>query len=172
MIFGAELRALAADGTLRLVEQHTDHDGRLDASALAALVPDLGERETWACGPAGLLDAIEEHWAAAGLAERLHTERFRTDLVEPGEGGTVRFTGSGTAVDSDGATSILDAGEAAGVLMPSGCRMGICYSCVLPMREGSVRDLRTGDLTTAAPGDGVLVQTCVSAAAGTCDIDL
>ena len=35
-----------------------------------------------------------------------------------------------------------------------------------------MRDLRTGDLTTAAPGDGVLVQTCVSAAAGTCDIDL
>ena len=41
MIFGAELRALAADGTLRLVEQHTDHDGRLDVAALAALVPDL-----------------------------------------------------------------------------------------------------------------------------------
>ena len=72
----------------------------------------------------------------------------------------------------DGATPILDAGEQAGVLMPSGCRMGICFSCVLPLREGSVRDLRSGDVTTAAPGDGVLIQTCVSAAAGPCDIDL
>jgi hypothetical protein len=35
-----------------------------------------------------------------------------------------------------------------------------------------VRDLRSGDLTTAAAGDGVLIQTCVSAAAGACDIDL
>ena len=35
-----------------------------------------------------------------------------------------------------------------------------------------LRDLRNGDITTAAPGDGVLIQTCVSAAAGTCDIDL
>ena len=30
--------------------------------------------------------------------------------------------------------------------------MGICYQCVLPMREGVVRDLRTGELTTAVPG--------------------
>ena len=61
MIFGDELRALATDGRLRLVEQHTDSASRLDVEALAALVPDLAERETWACGPSGLLDAIEEH---------------------------------------------------------------------------------------------------------------
>jgi ferredoxin len=169
VIFGAELRALAEQGRLRLVEQHTDTQGRLDMAALAELVPDLAERETWACGPAGLLDAIEEQWIAPDL---LHTERFRSALVEPGEGGTVRFTGSGTVLELDGATSILDAGEQNGVLMPSGCRMGICFSCVLPLREGAVRDLRSGDVTTAAPGDGVLIQTCVSAAAGACDIDL
>jgi stearoyl-CoA 9-desaturase NADPH oxidoreductase len=50
--------------------------------------------------------------------------------------------------------------------------MGICFGCVVPLREGAVRDLRSGDLTTAAPGDGVLIQTCVSAAAAACDIDL
>jgi stearoyl-CoA 9-desaturase NADPH oxidoreductase len=171
VIFGPELRELAARGRLRLVEQHTDRDGHLDVPGLAELVPDLAERETWACGPSGLLDAVEEHWASAGLGDRLHTERFRTALAEPGEGGTVRFTGSDTVVEADGATSVLDAGEEAGVLLPSGCRMGICFSCVLPLREGSVRDLRTGEVTTAAPGDGVLVQTCISAAAGSCDID-
>jgi hypothetical protein len=50
--------------------------------------------------------------------------------------------------------------------------MGICFGCVVPLREGVVRDLRDGAVTTAAPGDGVLIQTCVSAAAGACDIDL
>lgn len=172
VIFGDELRALADAGRLRLVEQHTDDHGRLDVAALAVLVPDLAARETWACGPAGLLDAIEEQWATLGRPGRLHTERFRTALVEPGEGGTVRFTGTGTVLEVDGATPLLDAGEQAGLPMPSGCRMGICFSCVLPLREGSVRDLRSGDITTAAPGDGVLIQTCVSAAAGACDIDL
>lgn len=171
VVFGAELRELAAAGGLRLVERHTGTDGLLKPAELAELVPDLAERTTWACGPVGMLEALEEHWAAEGIAERLVTERFRPRVLVTGEGGTVTFGKTGTTVEADGATPILDAAEAAGVLMPSGCRMGICYGCVLPLREGAVRDLRNGELTTAAPGDGVLVQTCVSAAAGPCDID-
>ncbi|MCW3009860.1 MAG: stearoyl-CoA 9-desaturase [Solirubrobacterales bacterium] len=172
VIFAGELRQLAARGRIRLVERHTDTDGMLDADALAALVPDLAERETWACGPAGMLDALEARWAGLGIDARLHTERFRPALLAVGDGGTITFTTTEQEVDADGATSLLDAGEAAGVLMPSGCRMGICFGCVAPLRDGAVRDLRTGELTTASPGDGVLVQTCVSAAAGPCQIDL
>ncbi len=171
VIFAGELRALAAAGRLRLVEWRSATAGFLTPEALAHAVPDLGERETWACGPVGLLDALEAHWAAAGVPERLHTERFRPTLVVAGDGGTVTF-GAGPSVPADGATPLLDAGEGAGVLMPSGCRMGICFGCVLPLREGAVRDLRTGELTTAVPGDGVKVQTCVSAAAGDCVVDL
>jgi ferredoxin-NADP reductase len=171
VLFASELRTLAADGRIRLVEQHTDVHGMLDAAAIADLVPDLHERATYACGPVGMLEALEEHWATAGLAEQLYTERFRPRVLVTGEGGAVSFTRTGTTVEGDGATPILDAAEEAGVLMPSGCRMGICYGCVLPLREGAVRDLRNGEVTTAAPGDGVLIQTCVSAAAGACDID-
>jgi len=83
---------------------------------------------------------------------------------------------TGTVVEADGATPILEAGEGAGVLMPSGCRMGVCYGCVVPLKEGVVRDLRSGDLTTAVAGEtdngGVLVQTCINAAAGPCTFDL
>ena len=171
-IFGAELRTLAKTGRITLIEQHTDADGMLGADDIAALVPDLEERETWACGPAGMLDALEAHWAEVGIAERLHTERFRPTVAATGEGGTVNFTNSDIEVEAAGATSLLDAGEEAGVLMPSGCRMGICFGCVAPLREGTVRDLRNGECTTASPGDGVLVQTCVSAAAGPCQIEL
>jgi ferredoxin-NADP reductase len=171
VVFGAELRRFAADGRIRLVEQYTDTAGMLDAAAIAELVPDLHERSTWACGPVAMLEALEDHWAAAGIADRLYTERFRPRVLVTGEGGTVSFTKNGTTLEADGATPILDAAEEAGVLMPSGCRMGICFGCVLPLREGAVRDLRNGELTTAAPGDGVLIQTCVSAAAGACDID-
>ena len=155
-IFGDELRAVAADGRIRLVEQHTDTDGMLDAADLAALVPDLAERTTWACGPVGMLEALEEHWADAGLADRLLHRAVPPAVLVTGEGGTVSFAQSGTTLEADGATPILDAAEDAGVLMPSGCRMGICYGCVLPLREGAVRDLRNGEITTAAPGDGVL----------------
>ena len=176
VIFAGELRMLAARGRLQLVERHTDTDGMLDSEQLADLVADLDERETWACGPAGLLDALEQRWADRGIPERLHTERFRAALLATGDGGTVTFTTSELEVDAGGSTSLLDAGESAGVLMPSGCRMGICFGCVAPLREGTVRDLRSGELTTAAPDAGparaVLVQTCVSAAAGSCEIEL
>lgn len=171
VIFGGELRNLAAQGALRLVERHTDSEGMLDLGELDAIVPDWRAREVWLCGPTGLLDAAEAHWSAAGVYDRLHSERFRPSIVVAGEGGTVRFTDSGTVVEADGATPILDAAEDAGVLMPSGCRMGICYGCVLPLREGAVRDLRTGELTVAVPDDGVKIQTCVSAAAGDCQIE-
>jgi stearoyl-CoA 9-desaturase NADPH oxidoreductase len=170
VVFGGELRAMAAEGRIRLLERHTDADGMLSVDELAGLVPDLAEREAWACGPTAMLDALETHWAALGLAARLHTERFRPRVVATGAGGTVSF--SGTTVEADGATTLLDAGESAGLLLPSGCRMGICFGCVLPLRSGAVRDLRDGTVTTAEPGDGVRVQTCVSAAAGACDIDL
>ena len=172
VIFGGELRMLANRGRIRLIEIHTDADGMLAVDGLGALVGDLAERHTWACGPAGLLDAIENKWAEAGLADHLHTERFRPSLVALGDGGTVKFSSSAVSVEAGGSRSLLDTGEAAGVLMPSGCRMGVCFGCVAPLRRGAVRDLRTGAVTTAAEGDGVVIQTCISAAAGDCDIEL
>jgi stearoyl-CoA 9-desaturase NADPH oxidoreductase len=172
-IFIANLRALDEAGHIRLVARYDDQHGVLDVADLEDLVPDLAERTTFACGPAGLLDALAAHHHERGL--KLLTEQFRVANLVVAEGGTVSFAKTGATVEADGATPILEAAEAAGVLMPSGCRMGICYGCVLPMREGAVRDLRTGDVTTATPGEtnagGVPIQTCISAAAGPCDID-
>lgn len=178
VIFGAELRDHAEAGRLRLIERHTDTDGLLTTADLETEVPDLAERAAYACGPAGLLDTLEAFYADRRLT--LNTERFRAAIVDTdAEGGTLNFASGTTApqvVDTDGATPILDAAESAGVLMPSGCRIGICMGCVLPMKSGAVRNLRTGELTVAVPGEtnagGVPIQTCISAAAGDCHIDL
>jgi ferredoxin-NADP reductase len=169
-IFLRNLRELDEAGLIRLVARYDDEHGVLDVADLAELVPDLAERATYACGPHGLLDALEQHHGERGLP--LFTEQFRLSSITPGEGGTVTFARSGTVVEADGSSPLLDAGEAAGVLMPSGCRMGVCFGCVVPLREGAVRDLRNGDITTAAEGDGVKIQTCINAAAGACEIDL
>jgi len=169
VIFGAELRALPG---LRLHEHHSAREGRLTGARLARLVPDWRERDAFACGPAGLLDGLEAHYAAAGLRHRLRVERFRTPLPPgalEGAGGRVTFARSGREAQVDGATSLLDAGERAGALLPSGCRMGDCRTCVGRLRAGLVRDLRTGRVH-GTPGD--LVQTCVSAPAGPVAIEL
>jgi ferredoxin-NADP reductase len=171
-IFIANLRELAEHGAIRLIARYDDEHGVLDVSDLAGLVPDLAERTTYACGPGGLLDAITDHHAKAGLP--LFIEQFRVAFAEPGEGGTVTFA-DGTTVTADGATPILTAAEAGGVLMPSGCRMGVCFGCVLPLKEGAVRDLRNGAITTVDPissaAGGVPIQTCINAAAGACHLD-
>jgi ferredoxin len=116
-----------------------------------------------------MLDDIEKVWETANLVDNLHMERFviaRTD--KGGQGGTVTFALSDQTVEADGATSLLEAGENAGIQMPFGCRMGICQSCVLPLQSGHVRDFRSG----AEHGAGDRIQTCISAASGDCTIDV
>jgi ferredoxin-NADP reductase len=172
VIFGDELRRLAHRfDSYRLHEQHTDRHGLFTLDRLDQICPDWREREVWACGPPALLDAIEKHWADAGRYERLHVERFQPPVfaAPDAEGGTVSFAVTGRDAEAPAGRPILEVGEAAGVAMPSGCRMGICFSCVAPLRSGQVRDLRTGEIH----GDeGEIIQTCVSAAAGPCSIDL
>ena len=170
-IFLDDLKALADAGAIRLVARYDDTHGVLDVADLETLVPDLKDRTTLACGPGGLLDAIAEHHEKAGVA--LLVEQFRTARVEPGEGGTLHFGKSGKDLVVDGATTILDAAEDAGILMRSGCRMGLCMGCLIPMTEGTVRDLRNGELTTAVPEESgtVKVQTCVKTAAGPCHFE-
>ncbi|QJY50104.1 ferredoxin reductase [Pseudonocardia broussonetiae] len=161
VLFDDELRALPG-----VTVRATRDEGRLDLADLDDLCPDWRDREAFVCGPTGLLDAAEEHWGEA--RSRLHLERFTPPARSTGgEGGTVTY--GDTTVEVDGGASLLEAGEDAGVLLPSGCRMGICFSCVLPLRDGQVRDLRTGEVH-GEPGD--LVQTCITGATGTARLDL
>ncbi len=171
MIFRDELLRLEDQHAgLRLHQLHTDTDGMLDLADLDAICPDWRERETWACGPAPMLDAIVEHYDRAGLADQLHVERFSLELGgDGGEGGTLTFRNSGKRVEVDGATTVLEAGEEAGVGMPYGCRMGICHTCTVTLVSGTVRDLRNGD-EYAQPNEQV--QTCVTAAVGDCTLDI
>ncbi|RMB61281.1 ferredoxin reductase [Tessaracoccus antarcticus] len=172
MLFADELHSRASRGQFRLVERFTSTEGTLPVSSIADVVPDWAERIAWVCGPTGLLDDAEAHWEQEGASALLHVERFRPRIIAEGEGGSVTFTQSDVTVDAPAATPLLDVGEDAGVLMPSGCRMGICFNCVASLTSGAVRDLRTGETTQAIDEDPVLIQTCVSAAAGPCSIKL
>jgi len=171
MIFRDELRELSEkyDG-LSFQELHTDTDGMLDLDDLDSICPDWRERETYACGPGPMLEAVTEHFDAHDLEDQLHIERFSLELGgEGGEGGTITFRNSGKTIDADGATTVLEAGEEAGIGMPYGCRMGICHTCTLTLVQGTVRDLRNGE-EFSQPNEQV--QTCVTAAVGECTLDI
>jgi ferredoxin-NADP reductase len=174
VIFGRELRGLhARHAGYRLNERITGEQGRLTPDQLDRICPDWAERETFLCGPAGLLDAMSERWKLDGEAARLHIEHFQPDARvgdgERGAGGTIRFCASHVDASSDGEQPILLAGEQAGATLPYGCRMGICHSCVGRLHSGQVRDLRTGRVH-GQPGE--LLRTCINAPEGHVEIDL
>lgn len=171
VMFAAELAELQRTHEgygLRLRTTRTQ--GRLDLSRLDDEVPDWRDRQTWACGPEGMLNAAERVWHAGGIADRLHLERFAVSRAAArGQGGTVQFARSGKTLTVDGATPLMDAGEQVGVQMPFGCRMGICHTCVGRLRSGAVANLHTGERHDT-PGEPV--RTCVSGAAGDVEIEL
>lgn len=145
-----------------------------DVTDLETLCPDWRERAAYACGPTDFLDAATDLWLRDG-DDATHTnltiERFAPVLLEGsgGEGGLLTFEKSDKEVEAGGDVPLLEAGEDCGVVMPSGCRMGICRSCLVPLVAGKVRDLRTGEVH----GDeGELIQTCVNAAAGPVHLDI
>jgi stearoyl-CoA 9-desaturase NADPH oxidoreductase len=171
--FANELAALDATGNAyRLHVRISRERGRLAPHELESLCADWRERETFLCGPPGLIEAMGTHWREHGERARLHLERFTADAVCEGArgcGGTIRLVRSGIDAHSDGEQPILVAGEHAGARLPFGCRMGICHSCVGRLCAGRVRDLRTGRVH-GRPGE--MVRTCMHAPEGAVEIDL
>jgi len=169
LMFADELAEMDESGLIDLHVQYTRTDGKVTEQSLDELCPDWRIRETWACGPGGFLEMVDAAFTQADVGDRLHIERFALERgVVGAQGGTVTFGRSGQTATVDGATTLLEAGEQAGVLMPFGCRMGICQSCVVMLDKGCVRDLRSGDEHV----EGERIQTCVSAAAGDCTLDV
>jgi len=174
VIFGADLRRMNAqyDG-YTLLEHLTGSVPRLTPESLQEICPDWRERDTFMSGPRGLMDVMEEHWKAEGVSERLFSERFQPIIgrgdAEVGSGGSVRFRVTDVDATCDVGVSILVGGEQAGAVLPFGCRLGICHTCVARLHAGQVRDLRTGELH-GEPGQ--TVRTCVNAPEGHIEIEL
>lgn len=156
----------------RLHLRITGREKRVAPGDLDRLCPDWRERHAFLSGPAAMLDAMSAHWAAEGDPELLHMERFQPTIGgEPGvgTGGAVRFAKSGLEARCESGTPILAGGEEAGAVLPFGCRMGICHTCVGELRGGKVRDLRTGQIHGS---EGEMVRTCVNAPEGPIEIAL
>ena len=147
-------------------------DPYLSPALLERLIPGFAQIPTWACGPAGLIEATKAAYGdQASRDGTLRIEYFQPPRAPGAGGGEVTFERSGAAavvVANDGG-ALLDQAEAAGLRPTSGCRMGICFSCVVTKRAGTVRNVLTGEISTE-PNDDIRI--CVSAAQGDCTLDL
>jgi ferredoxin-NADP reductase len=173
VIFGDRLREIdRKHGGFGLRLRLTGREGRIAPADLEDLCPDWRDRHAFLSGPEQMLDAMSEHWEREGDRDLLSMERFQPMIGgDPGdgEGGTVRFLASRVETECDGGTPILAGGEEAGAILPFGCRMGICHTCVGRLRAGRVRDLRTGAVHGS---EGEMVRTCVNAPEGPIEIEL
>lgn len=141
--------------------------GRIDASKLHAMVPDLALRETYLCGPPGMMEALSPIWTDAGIAHRLKIERFvPASGIPPAEGATpakiaLSLVRSGRTVSVNGSGTLLEELERAGERPSYGCRMGICNTCRCRKRAGVVEDIVTGAVSSDADED---IRLCTSRA--------
>ena len=164
-IFAAELAEIsAADNDVTV---HLRHGNRMFSDfELRRIVPSYRDTDTWACGPAGLMELV--HAAYEG-STRLRTEFFKAPRLTAGSAdGDVSFARSGAEAANTGAT-LLEQAEALGLKPEFGCRMGICFSCTSRKTEGTVRNVLTG-ATSSLPDEDI--QICVSAPVGDCAVEI
>ena len=140
-----------------------DLEQTLDATLAAAGMPRI-YAQVYACGPARLLDALGELEFMPG---QLHTERFlaleleygeeeRSFIVELKDGREIEV-----AVDE----TIIDAVEAAGVVVNSSCREGVCGTCETRVRAG-IPDHRDAVLSDEEHASNKIMTICVSRSLG------
>lgn len=169
--FERELDELAWRHTGLRVVLFRDDDarrGRLDATKLEETVPDLAARETMLCGPSGMMDALSPIWTRAGLASRLRTERFAPPArpaVPEGAAAPAKvklsLVQSGKTVMTERSETMLEQLERGGERPASGCRMGICNTCLCKKKSGVVEDIVTGEVSAEPDED---IRLCVSRA--------
>lgn len=148
--------------------------GYFSLEHVAATIGAAVDVPTYVCGPANLIDAVTGLWIELGLQDELRVERFALAPITPDRdaaldaGGTLSFADSRLDVVAT-AETILAQAEAAGLTPKSGCRMGICHTCIRPKIAGQVRDVRDGSLSSCDPEH---VQICISVPVGDVTIDL
>ena len=183
-IFAEELADIAMSGygvDVHLV--YPEAGGRFfSALELARIVPDYREVDTWACGPAGLIELVRHAYdgpegptdkptdkPSDKPSDKLRVEYFKAPITPSGTAeGSITFERAGKTVGNDG-TSILEQAEAAGLTPEFGCRMGICFSCTKTKTGGTVRNVLTGE-TSSLPDEEIRI--CVSTAEGDCSVEL
>ncbi|MGE7468111.1 molybdopterin-dependent oxidoreductase [Bosea sp. NPDC003192] len=124
-----------------------DQVGRLDLSVIAGV---LSQRPlAYLCGSPGFTASMTEELVRLGIARfDIFAEAFAAAAEIPKELQPRRITLAGTQQAFEwtpAAGSILDAGLAEGLSLPSGCRVGQCESCVVRVVDGNFAHLAPFD---------------------------
>jgi ferredoxin-NADP reductase len=139
-----------------------DECGMLDLDT-ALGVPRAGTL-VYACGPTGLLDAVERY-CAPWPPGSLHLERFTAREPEPGRTANTEFDvvlqRSGLTLTVPPDRSIFEVCKAAGISVVGSCLEGICGTCETEVVDGDV-DHRDSILNDEEREANEYMMICVS----------
>jgi len=115
--------------------------GTFDFSAVAG----LATARVLACGPAGFVESARAHLEP--LAASFEGEAFSLPALPDTEQGNVQVAllHSGRTLSIARGVPLLAALEAEGIQPASGCRMGLCNTCVCTKVSGITRHTLSGD---------------------------
>ncbi len=141
------------------------------------LVPDVADRETFACAPAGLVDFLRDCLTDLGQApEEFHTESFSPPELrrraDDGSRYVVTFSRAQRSIEVDGSTTLLEAANRVGIRVPTGCRSGLCRACVTPKRRGITDKLSASTQREAQGAAMERITVCDSVACSDIELDL
>ena len=200
IIFRRELDAIAAVmPNIRVLhvcegdypsERWTGLRGRLSTAMLQAIAPDLGERETYVCGPAAYMASVRRILDEVGYdMSKHHEESFSFDRLptseapRPVDGGipsgaptgadqaaggatsaapsfSVEFVRSGVTVTCGADENVLDAAAAAGLRLPASCTEGMCGTCKTSILSGEVDMKHNGGIRPREIAQGKALVCC------------
>lgn len=152
--------------------------GRLDRRLLTALVPDFRDRTAFVCGPDGFMAQVRAAFRSSGHdMARYHEERFHPAEAVENESavttsrGMAILTSSNRTIPLGDGRTLLSSLAAGGIVVPTGCRQGLCGTCRVRLVAGEVSMTDHGTLTAAERASG-LVLACCSYPKGGLTIDL
>lgn len=161
-------RSHTATGFLDELEQYGDRvtphfgeeSGRVDLAAWIGA--ERRDTKLYACGPVGMLDAIDS-MCAAWRPGWVRMERFVAELVPPvrSEPFEVELARSGRTVTVEPGDSISTAVRAVGVSLLTSCGAGLCGTCETTVLAGTP-DHRDSVLDEAERRGGQSMFPCVS----------
>ena len=160
--------ALTQEQPSQVPQTHIAYE-RLSQRLLETFVPDLNQRVAYACGPAGFVE--QARLLTQEQAKDFYGEAFSLPLVanDSLESVNIHLTKSNRTIRVASGQPLLAALEAQGLKPASGCRMGICNTCVCTKQAGTTEHILTQARDHEA---GSSVRICISSARSDLTLDL
>jgi ferredoxin-NADP reductase len=145
--------------------------GRISNPQISQLLPNINESQVYACGSSGFVAAAKSivEPVAKSFAAEAFTPATIVSSPEQEKQFEVELLKSGRTITLSNQTNLLDALEAEGIAVESGCRMGICDTCTCQKSKGTTLDIESRQLNVEQSSP---IRLCVSRAVQNLQLEL